>query len=250
MEGKNRVLKINVVFFQCWNIVLQWTTEPYTARGGGCPAGQSWHRRGSRRMDMVLLKKELRRQVLKKRAELSAEDRESKSRSICSQVISLLDGHARLAEGGSLFAFMPFGEEVDIRPVAEWCLRMGYPLAVPKTLRESRELRLHCIQSLDELRPGVWGIPEPSGSEPLADPRRIAVALVPGVAFDATGARMGYGGGYYDRLLRRLGQQGVRPLKLAPAFELQLCPRVPMEPHDEKMDIIVTESRVIKRNRS
>lgn len=187
-------------------------------------------------------KKELRQTVLSDREALSAEARKSKSEAICSGIVALLEGHHGLLSGGSLMTFMPFGHEADIRSVAEWCWKMGYPVIVPKTVREPRMLRLHRISGMDELAPGLWGIPEPVDEAPLADPAGIAVILVPGVAFDRQGGRVGYGGGYYDRLLEDLHGRGIRPSLIAPAFDLQIRKELPLEPHDVRMDMILTES--------
>ncbi|WP_438444687.1 5-formyltetrahydrofolate cyclo-ligase [Gorillibacterium sp. sgz5001074] len=184
----------------------------------------------------------LRRSVLKLRESLDPSERRLKSERLCGRLLSVLADHPGLAGGGGLFMYMPFGHEPDIFPVAEWCWKQGIPVIVPKTIREPRRLRLHRIQGPELLAPGTWGIPEPLAGAPEADAGDIVAVLVPGVAFDRSGGRLGYGGGYYDRFFAELRQAGRKPLKLAPAFEIQLVEEVPMEPHDERMDLIMTET--------
>lgn len=192
-------------------------------------------------------KKELRRQVLQQRQLLDETARRRMSAAICDSVIEILaKRHLQSGIRGSLFTFMPFGHEADIFPVAEWCWKQGIPVVASKTIREPRSLRLHEVSGPQDLVSGVWGIPEPVSTAPLADPAKIATILVPGVAFDRSGGRLGYGGGYYDRLFESLKGAGCHPYKLSPAFGLQIVDRVPMEEHDEKVDLLITEEEIIE----
>ncbi|MDF2923134.1 MAG: 5-formyltetrahydrofolate cyclo-ligase [Paenibacillaceae bacterium] len=190
---------------------------------------------------MIHDKKRLRQLALNRREQLDGEARRVKSEIICSSLITLLK-KLPLDEPGNLCTYMPFGHEVNILPVAEWCWQRGLAVAVPKTIRQPRMLRLHLIGSKELLEPGLWGIPEPVEAAPVADFRRIKAVLVPGVAFDARGGRLGYGGGYYDRLFGHWRSEGVHPLKLAPAFHIQMEEAVPVEFHDERMDAVITEA--------
>lgn len=201
-------------------------------------------------MTMKEAKTSLRRQVLEERGGLTEEERQRKSSLIVNRIIPILEELESLRAGGSLFTYMPFGNEADISPVMDWCLNEGIPVVVPRTIKEPKRLQLHRIYGRDELVSGVWGIMEPSGTAPLAKAEQIAAVLVPGVAFDRTGGRIGYGGGYYDRLLADFSSAGLRPLLLAAAFDLQLRPGIPMESHDVKMDRIVTESVCYHRDGS
>ncbi len=101
------------------------------------------------------------------------------------------------------------------------------------------------MQSRDtsrEIVPGYCGIPEPTLSCAVVLPQDIDWVLVPGVAFDTAGRRLGYGGGFYDRLLPLFPSRTAR---VAGAFDLQLVERVPAAPHDLAIDTIVTETRTI-----
>jgi len=113
----------------------------------------------------------------------------------------------------------------------------------------------HRIRSLEDTRVTTpYGIREPHPHlAEMNDPSSIVLILVPGVVFDPSGRRIGYGGGYYDRYLADLagsvqdGGAGIKklPLLAAPCFDLQIAMNVPAEPHDIPMDIILTEHREI-----
>jgi 5-formyltetrahydrofolate cyclo-ligase len=96
------------------------------------------------------------------------------------------------------------------------------------------------IKSLDELSPGTFGILEPAGEKGIS-PEEIDLVVVPGVAFDKRGNRMGYGAGYYDSFLPKLRPE-VK--KVAVAFEIQVTDSLPAEEHDVKMDLIITENTI------
>ena len=108
---------------------------------------------------------------------------------------------------------------------------------------------LHEVRDLDaELRPGTWGIPEPvPARNRLAAPDGIDFVLVPGLVFDPDGGRIGYGAGYYDRLLGSWPEP-LPPL-VAAAFDLQIVPAVPVLAADRRVDLVVTESRIYSKLR-
>jgi 5-formyltetrahydrofolate cyclo-ligase len=140
-------------------------------------------------------------------------------------------------------AYASFGSELDTRPLLRRVLDGGRRLVLPRVERAARRLALHEVRDLDdELRPGTWGIPEPVADRcPAVAPGEIDFVLVPGVAFDPHGGRVGHGGGYYDRLLGAWPRP-VPPL-VAVAFELQVLPAVPVYPTDRRVDLVVTELR-------
>ncbi len=107
------------------------------------------------------------------------------------------------------------------------------------------------LRTLDELEPGCMGIPEPKKSlrqesGRIVDPQNIELVLVPGLAFDASGNRLGRGAGYYDRFLARLRPSTVL---IGLAFECQVFESVPVEPHDRPVDFVVTERTIHPRSR-
>jgi 5-formyltetrahydrofolate cyclo-ligase len=153
----------------------------------------------------------------------------------------------RLQRPLTVMGFMPFRSEVDVVPVLDWCWQAGHTVVLPRVDRHSRDMRVYRIAGDEELETGAWGIREPKADLPELDSlAAIDVVLVPGLAFDLKLGRLGYGGGYYDRFLEKFTGPGLPgPLKVAPAFELQLIPEVPTETHDFRLDLIVTESRKI-----
>ena len=106
------------------------------------------------------------------------------------------------------------------------------------------EMNLMKVDNFEkELIPGPRGVPEPDASRCKIVPlERIDIALIPGLAFDEKGGRIGSGKGYYDRLIPRLA---ITTRKVALTFEEQIVPQVPMESHDKHVDIIITDERVI-----
>jgi 5,10-methenyltetrahydrofolate synthetase len=146
-------------------------------------------------------------------------------------------------------AYVSFGSELETRPFLEEVLASGRALVLPRVERAARRLALHRVRDLDaELEPGTWGILEPvPGRCPPAPPGEIDFVLVPGLVFDPDGGRIGYGAGYYDRLLAAWPPP-VPPL-VAAAFELQVVPAVPVLPADHRVDLVVTESRTYSAQR-
>jgi len=108
------------------------------------------------------------------------------------------------------------------------------------------QLSMH-FAVLEKLLPGSFGILEPGADLPLANPSDIDVMLVPGVAFDYKGNRLGYGKGYYDRLLSNSlqGQNSHRPLLVGVSFDETLYDELPTEAHDKGMDYIVTPTQTL-----
>ena len=138
---------------------------------------------------------------------------------------------------------LPFGSEWDTGLLLSAALAGGKTVAVPRVNQERHMLEIHAVCDAGrEIAPGYRGIPEPRADCPPVALASIDWVLVPGIAFDAEGRRIGYGGGYYDRLLPLLERGTTR---VAGAFELQVVERVPAAPHDATVDAIVTERRTL-----
>lgn len=131
-----------------------------------------------------------------------------------------------------------FPEEIDTRPFLHRALASGKRLILPRVDRRGRRLRLHAVDDLErDLAPGTLAIPEPRPDRPELAPGEIDWVLVPGLAFDGRGYRLGRGAGHYDRLLPLLRPDVPRwALALAP----QLVAALPIEPHDQPLDGIRT----------
>ncbi len=134
--------------------------------------------------------------------------------------------------------------EVRTRQALPAALASGKRIVVPYCV--NNELELFRLTSMDELSIGMYGIPEPKAELRALPGQKVEAAeldlvMVPGVAFDRRGARMGNGVGYYDRLLARVRRARPDARLVAVAFECQLFPEIPTQPHDIFMDAIVTE---------
>jgi len=181
----------------------------------------------------------LRREILARRDALDPAVRARLSAAATARVVAL--GAFRRARVA--LAYASFGSELDTRGLLRHVLDGGRVLVLPRIQRAERRLALHEVRDLDaDLRPGVWGIPEPAPDRcrPVA-PHEIDFVLVPGLVFDPDGGRIGHGAGYYDRLLGAWPEP-VPPL-VAAAFELQVVPAVPMLPTDRRIDLVATELR-------
>jgi len=181
----------------------------------------------------------MRRQVLAARDALDLAVRSAAAQAIATRVAAFPE----YASARALLLTLPFRSEWDTLPLVRAALAAGKTVAVPRVDKASRMLELHAIADpRADIVASDQGIPEPRPACPQVPRDAIDFVLVPGVAFDLAGRRLGYGGGYYDRLLPLLSP---RALRVAGAFEVQLVDRVPAAPHDLAVDAIVTESRTI-----
>jgi 5,10-methenyltetrahydrofolate synthetase len=184
-------------------------------------------------------KAELRRHILARRDALAPEQRVSLSAAIFQTIRAL----PAFATARVVLAYSSFGSEPPTGPFLEAVLEGGKALVLPRVDRANRRLALHRVTALrTDLRPGVWGIQEPDPARcPPVGIEVIDFALVPGVVFDVEGGRIGYGAGYYDRLLAECAPGTAL---VAAAFELQVVDAVPMAAHDRRVDRVVTEHRI------
>ena len=189
-------------------------------------------------------KRALRERVLRARDSLPAAARAEAGAAI----VRMLTARPDYGAARALLLTLPYGSEWDTRLLLTVALEQGKTVAVPRVNLERRMLDLHVVRDLGrDVEPGYRGIPEPHAGRPTMELAAIDWVLVPGVAFDLRGHRIGYGGGYYDRLLPALPRSAAC---VAAAFELQIVDEVPTAPHDFALDAIVTELRVIVPGRS
>jgi 5-formyltetrahydrofolate cyclo-ligase len=184
-------------------------------------------------------KRELRARILRDRDAMPAEDRATASASIAASLLMRED----FASSKNVLLTLPFGSEWDTRVLLVAALARAKTVALPRVNLATRMLDICAINRLEhDAAPGYRGIPEPCAHCALLDVATIDWVLVPGVAFDRDGRRIGYGGGYYDRLLPLLRADVHR---IAGAFELQLVERVPAASHDITVEAVVTEAQSI-----
>ncbi len=181
-------------------------------------------------------KRALRREVLGRRDAMGEAEHRESSRIIL-QKVTVLPAYRR---AGVVMAYAGFGSEVRTEPFLRSVLEDGKRLVLPRVNRGRGALDLYEVRDLaQDLEAGVWGI-----SEPKADPRSavnlgaVDFALIPGVAFDARGGRLGHGAGYYDKLL---GGAGRRPPLVAGAFEVQVVEGLPLARQDVLVHLVLTD---------
>ena len=142
-----------------------------------------------------------------------------------------------IAPGAVVSAFVAIGEEADPAPLIELLRGKGHPIALPRVVRKGEKLAFHLYEPGAKLNPGVFGLSQPGKDWPEAVPD---VLIVPLLAFDARGMRLGYGGGFYDRTLKDL-RATRNLLAVGFAFAGQEVQDVPCRESDEPLDWVVTE---------
>ncbi len=181
------------------------------------------------------MKNEIRKKVLADRDSMPSPQRSAKSREIEERLFSLPEFKAAKV----ILFFASFRSEVETIPMIRRVLNEGKRVILPKV--KGKELELFEINNFDKnVSPGAWGILEPCEIAP-AKLDDLDIIIVPGAAFDEQGNRLGYGAGFYDKLLSEFKKPTV-----ALAFEGQIVPKIPADPHDVPVKKIVTEKRVIE----
>ncbi len=184
-------------------------------------------------------KRAMRARILAARDQLTAVARGRASRAICTALAARHD----FQDAHIVLLTLPFGSEWDTAPLVEAALGQNKTVAMPRVNPRTRTLELCAVNDIArDVAPGYRGIREPLPHCARIDPETIGWALVPGLAFDPEGRRLGYGGGFYDRLLPSLAPAAPR---IAGAFELQIVDRVPANRHDLPVAAIVTEQRTL-----
>lgn len=188
----------------------------------------------------------LRKLILEKRRALPDKGRREKSLAI-QQRFFLLD---EFRQGRVIHLFLSFRGEVMTDGIVKEALALGKQVVVPVVVGGSEGMNLSEIRQYpDEVEAGAYGIPEPKKKFiRRVDPATVDLFVLPGVAFDVRGGRLGYGAGYYDRILGGTvpSRESKRVSLIALAFELQLVDRIPSSVHDVRVHKIITEERVIE----
>ena len=184
-------------------------------------------------------KRHVREQARAARRSLLPQERDRLSRSVAARVLAMPE----VAAAQALLVYAALPEEVDTATLIGVLAGRGVLIAVPRVCGP-RELTLHRIDSLEGLRPGTCDIPEPDADTEAMSPDAFDVVIVPGVAFDRTCRRIGFGGGFYDTLLPRLRPDAFT---VGLAFDEQLVDEVPCEEHDRPLDALVTPTTLHRR---
>ena len=184
-------------------------------------------------------KKMLRQSVLEARRAMTPATRQTASRQILAELYTLPD----FVAARTVFLYASMADEVQLYPLMEYCLLLEKTVCLP-LITGPGTMDAVKLSSMDALIPGKFGIKtiDPVRCE-LVPPSVIDLIVVPGAAFDARGRRLGLGAGYYDRFMAERAPQARR---IALAFDCQLADCVPVEPHDQIVDLVITESRCLK----
>jgi len=190
---------------------------------------------GTRIQDAKLAR---RSQVREKLAALPESNRAVRSTQAC----SLIRGQNQWEQAHSVLFYAPVAKELDVWPLLTAALASGKTVALPRFVPETSEYIACAIcDPTKDLVPGSFGIREPADHCAPLSPNRLDFILVPGVAFDLQGRRLGRGNGFYDRLLTTL-----RGTTCGVAFDEQIIREVPVEPHDVPVNCILTPTRWIE----
>ena len=184
--------------------------------------------------------------ALRERAKAAREALPAAYRRACADRLAQIDlsslaayeGAQRSSGSAIVSAYRAIGSELDPGPLLTRLTAEGYATCLPVTPPRGEPLRFRTWSSGDPLVERKWGIMEPPDSAPLVDPH---VLLVPLLAFDKAGWRLGYGGGYYDRTLSRL--RALKPvIAIGLAFDKQEIAAVPHDAYDQRLDWVLTPS--------
>jgi len=186
--------------------------------------------------DVAQQKAELRRQAAARRDALPAELRQVAAEAIAARPFPLA-----IAPGAIVSGFMPLKSEINPLPLMRKLAGQGARLALPAIVGRGKPLIMREWAAGEALTAGVWGIREPTAEAPAVDPD---IVLVPLLAFDRAGHRIGYGAGYYDLTIAQLRARKAI-VAAGVAFAAQEVPRVPATPRDARLDLVLTEREVI-----
>ena len=158
--------------------------------------------------------------------------RHEKSRRIWEKVLE----HPAVVEAKTVFLYLSFGTEVETLPLADELVKRGKRVAVPLCDTKTHAMKAVLLPAMENLKAGSYGILEPESDARVISKEEIDVILVPALAFDREGYRLGYGGGYYDKFLESFSGRAI-----GLAFSDCITDKLPREAFDKPVDEVVTE---------
>ncbi|MBI4808545.1 MAG: 5-formyltetrahydrofolate cyclo-ligase [Nitrosomonadales bacterium] len=195
-------------------------------------------------MNIQARKQALRQSIIAAREKLAVPENLRLSRAVIGAVCDL-PGYK---QAQTVLGYLNFGAELTAELWVVQALADGKRVLLPRVNRASKHLDLYKVQDLrHDVAPGSWGIREPVAERCVKEEAlgTVDLILLPGVAFTREGGRLGYGGGFYDKLLARMPH---RPMLVAGAFALQVVQEIPLESTDHKVEWLVTENETIHCN--
>jgi 5-formyltetrahydrofolate cyclo-ligase len=189
----------------------------------------------------MISKQEIRSKILAKRNSLSEEQIKEKSLLIAEKLFSLPE----FSNAKTIMPYSSFGSEVQTENIILKALELGKKVVLPATDFKNHRMRLFQISSLQELSENSRGIKEPAeNNEKEVSSKELDIIVIPGIAFDERGHRIGFGKGFYDIFLKQVSAESEI---VALAFEFQLLnENIPEEQHDVRVKKIVTEKRIVE----
>lgn len=183
-------------------------------------------------------KQEIREKIKLKRKALKKTEAKKKSRLIAMKF--LITQEFLFAK--TVFLYTSFKNEVDTRELIQVANLLGKKVALPVVDKKRHEIFFREFKGFKKMKKDAFGILEPEKSCRKVPARKADLIVVPGIAFDKSGNRIGFGKGYYDRFLKKV----KRTPKIALAYDFQIVKKIPATRKDVKVDWIITESRIIK----
>lgn len=183
------------------------------------------------------MKKELRKEIIKKRDEIDYIEKAIKDK----KIIEKLKDTKEYKEAKGMLIYIGFGSEINTKILIEDALKDEKEVYVPKVIK--KDMVFIRINNLENLVTSSYGILEPIGDKSNFNVDNLGLIIMPGLAFDKQGNRLGYGGGYYDKFL---SSNKIDAKKIALAYDFQVLDKVPSEKHDIIVDSIITEDRDIQ----
>lgn len=185
-------------------------------------------------------KTEIRKKILAKRNRLSKKHAEDLSKKIFQKLKRLKE----FKKAGNVFFYLSKDNEIATRPAIIYSLKNKKRVSIPKMNTQTHTFHPVLIKDLDkDLCKGPFGLEEPiTIKNRRVTEKEIDLTIVPGIAFDKAGTRLGFGKGYYDKFLEKRHKYK----KIALAYDFQIVPELPKDTHDVPVDIIVTEERIIR----
>jgi 5-formyltetrahydrofolate cyclo-ligase len=186
----------------------------------------------------LITKREVRKIILDKRDLIDFKVRKEWDKNIFHNLINnVLYKNAKV-----IFAFVSFKSEVDTLQIMDHSFKHNKVICVPKIKSKEKGISFYEISSLEDLQLGYYEILEPKSKCKEANVNDLELMLIPGVAFDRSGGRIGYGAGFYDKFLRNTGKNFN---KIALSYHFQVIGNVPMDSHDVRIDGIITNQETI-----
>lgn len=182
-------------------------------------------------------KDSIRKHILNTRDALMPVQIAQKSEQIRARLFQLQE----FQHASSIMFYVSFRSEVQTLNMIKEAILLDKNILIPAVNPTKKELEVFTISSTDELAPGAYGILEPKQRDKPTKLNTIELIIVPGCVFDLRGFRIGYGAGYYDKLLKN-----VSAVSIALSFDFQIVSKIPcLEAHDMQVDKIITEERII-----